>query len=95
MHPFTAILGIIAGSLVSLAFGLAVVLLVFWLLQGEHPRFAAELPEVIRAVLMFSVLAMFSVWGFVGTVRRRAWRYQPLVAMWIGLVAVGWYYWPS
>jgi len=95
MHPFTAILGIIAGSLVSLAFGLAVVLLVFWLLQGDHPQFDDELPEVLRAALMFLVLATFSAFAFVGTIRNRTWRYGPLLAMWIGLVGVGWYYWPS
>lgn len=95
MHPFTAILGIVAGSLVSLAFGLAVVLLVFWLLQGDHPRFSAELPELVRAVVMFLALAVVAVLGFIGTIRRRSWRYGPLAVMWLGLLAVGWYYWPS
>jgi hypothetical protein len=95
MHPFTAVLGIIAGSLVSLAFGLAVVLLVFWLLQGDHPRFTTELPELVRAVLMFFGLAVVSVLAFIGTIRRRPWRYQPLAALCVGLLAVGWYYWPS
>lgn len=95
MHPFTAILGIVAGSLVSLAFGLAVVLLVFWLLQGDHPRFSAELPEVARGFAMFFALAACSVAAFVATVKARPWRYAPLGLLWIGLLAVGWYYWPS
>ncbi len=95
MHPFTAILGFIAGSLVSLAFGLAVVLFVFWLLRDDHPRFAAELPELIRGFLMFFILAWLAAAGFLGTVRARAWRYGPLVLMWLGLVLVGWYYWPA
>lgn len=95
MHPFTAILGILAGSLVSLAFGLAVVLLVFWLLQNDHPRFAAELPELTRGFLMFFALAALAVAGFLGTVRVRSWRYGPLALMWLGLVLVGWYYWPA
>jgi hypothetical protein len=95
MHPFTAILGIVAGSLVSLAFGLGVVLLVFWILQHDHPRFAAELPELARGFVMFFWLAVFAVVGFVGTVRVRRWRYGALAVTWIGLVLVGWYYWPS
>jgi len=56
MRPFTAILGIITGSLVSLAFGMGVVLLVFWLLRNEHPQFQTELPEVGRAFLMLSLI---------------------------------------
>jgi hypothetical protein len=95
MHPFTAVLGIIAGSLVSLAFGLAVVLLVFWLLRDDHPRFAAELPELTRGFAMFFVLAVTSAAAFVGTLRRRAWRFAPLGVLWGGLGLVGWYYWPG
>jgi hypothetical protein len=95
MHPFVAILGIVAGSLVSLAFGLAVVLLVFWLLQDDHPRFAAELPEVARGFATFFVLAMLAAAAFLGTVKQRAWRYPPLTLLWGGLLATGWYYWPD
>jgi hypothetical protein len=95
MHPFTAILGFIAGSLVSLAFGLGVVLIVFAVLQNDHPRFAAELPEVGKAFAMFLVLAGFSCAGFLGTVQNRSWRYWPLALMWVGLALVTFYYWPS
>ena len=95
MHPFTAVLGFLAGSLVSLAFGLAVVLLIFWMLQNDHPRFAAELPEIARAFLMFFVLAVLAAVGFLGVVREREWRYMPLALTWLGLLLVGWYYWPS
>ena len=95
MHPFTAVLGFIAGSIVSLAFGLGVVLLVFWLLQTDNPRFAAELPEVTKAFLMFFGLAVFAALGFVGTIQRYRWRYAPLSLMWAGLVLVGYYYWPT
>ncbi|GIK34180.1 MAG: hypothetical protein BroJett010_07390 [Gammaproteobacteria bacterium] len=95
MHPFTAILGFVAGSLVSLAFGLGVVLFVFWLLQNEHPRFAAELPEVIRAFSMFLILAVLAATGFAGTLRNRPWRYLPLALTWIGLLLVAYVYWPA
>ena len=95
MQPFTAILGIVLGSLVSLAFGLAVVLFVFWVLRNDNPRFAAELPELARAAVIFLLLAILSGFGFLGTVRARRWRYGPLAMMWLGLLLVGWYYWPS
>jgi len=95
MRPFTAFLGFIAGSLVSMAFGLGVVLLVFWLLRNDHPQFSAELPEVARGSFIFFVLAVLSGLAFWATVQARRWRYAPLGLMWIGLMLVGFYYWPS
>ncbi|MBM4197185.1 MAG: hypothetical protein FJ197_08840 [Gammaproteobacteria bacterium] len=95
MHPFTVVLGVVAGSLLSLASGLGIVLAVFWLLRDEHPRFAFELPELMRATAMFTVLSVFASAGFVGQVRARRWRFAPQGLLWAGLVAVGWYYWPS
>jgi hypothetical protein len=84
----------LTGSFVSLAFGLGVVLFVFWVLRFDHPRFSIELPEVARAFVMFLLLAVVSALGLLGTVRERAWRYAPLVLMWLGLLLAGWYYWP-
>jgi hypothetical protein len=95
MQPFIAILGVIAGSLISIAFGLAVVFLVFWLLRAEHPQFSAELPQLIRSLAIFSVLAASAALGFFGSVSGRKWRYGPLAVMWLGLFLTGWYYWPS
>jgi hypothetical protein len=95
MQPFAAILGFIAGSLVAIAFGLAVVLMVFWLLRAEHPQFRAELPELARSFVIFFCLAAFAALAFLGTVRSRRWRYAPLAFMWVGLSLTAWYYWPS
>lgn len=93
MNPFTAVLGFITGSLVSLAFGLGVVLLVFAVLRDDHPRFGAELPEVARGFAMFFVLAAIASAAFLGTLRRTRWRHAMLVLMWCGLAVVAWYYW--
>jgi len=95
MQPFTVVLGVILGSLFSIAFSLAVVLLVFWILRNDHPRFDAEMPELFRATLIFIGLALLAGFGFVGTLRERSWRYAFLAALWAGLVAMGWYYWPD
>ncbi|MCC7258229.1 MAG: hypothetical protein IT486_07635 [Gammaproteobacteria bacterium] len=95
MHPFAALLGIVSGSLVSLAFGLAVVLLVFWLLRNDHPQFSGELPEVARGALIFSALAVTSALAFFGTIRGKRWRYVPLFFLWGGLALAALYYWPS
>ena len=94
MRPFTVIMGILLGSLVSIAFSLAVVLLVFWLLQGENDRFASEMPALLQATGIFAVLAACSVAAFAGTVYRSPWRHPVLAVFWAALCAVGWYYWP-
>lgn len=95
MQPFTVILGVVLGSLFSIAFSLAVVLLVFWILRDDHPRFDAEMPELFRATLIFGGLAVVAGFGFLGTLQRKPWRYAALALLWGGLLLTGWYYWPG
>ena len=95
MQPFTVILGVILGSLFSIGFSLAAVLLVFWILRNDHPRFDSELPELFRAAVIFSALAAIAAFSFVGTIKGQWWRYVFLSILWIGLVVAGWYYWPD
>ena len=95
MHPFMVVLGILLGSLFSISFSLLLVLLVFWILQDDDPRFTAEMPELVRATLIFTVLTAVAACGFVGTVRQRAWRYGYLLMLWVGLLLTAIYYWPD
>ncbi len=94
MQPFVVILGVLLGTLVSLAFGLGVVLFVFWFLHDESPRFTAEMPYLLTSTAIFTALAVVCAAAFVGCLRRRRWRYPLLVLFWAGLLATGWYYWP-
>jgi hypothetical protein len=94
MFPFTVILGILLGSLVAIAFGLAVVAFVFWLLQEQYPRVSDEMPMLLRSAGIFTLLASAAALSFVGALRRKTWRYAALTALWLGLAATGWYYWP-
>jgi hypothetical protein len=95
VQPFTVILGIIFGSLVSIAFSLSVVMLVFLILYDDHPRFSAEMPEVIRGTLIFSFLALAAGASFFGTLKHRTWRFFGLGLLCLGLVAARYYYWPG
>ena len=95
MQPMTVLLGIVFGTLFAIAFGLAVVLVIFWLLQGEHPRVGAEVPELLRAVAMFTVLALVSGFSFLGSLRRTKWRWLALLTLLSGIWLVGAYYWPE
>lgn len=94
MQPFVVILGVLLGTLVSLAFGLGVVLFVFWFLQSESTRFAAEMPYLLKSTAIFLALSAVCATAFVGTLRRRRWRYPVLTLLWTGLLWAGWYYWP-
>jgi hypothetical protein len=72
MQPLTVILGIVLGSVFSIAFGLAIVWLIFGLRQGEDSRYALELPELARATVLFSLVTVVSALAFLGAVRATA-----------------------
>ncbi len=94
MRPFTVILGIFLGSLAAIAFGLAVVALIFVILRSDYPRVANELPLLLRSAAVFALLSLVAGGAFVGSLRQRPWRYPVLTVFWVGLFATGWYYWP-
>ena len=95
MQPLTVILGIVLGSVFSIAFGLAMVLLIFGLRLGQDSRYALEIPELARATVMFSVLSVASAFAFLGSLRRTPWRVWPMSALVLGLAGIGFYYWPA
>lgn len=95
MQPLTVVLGIVLGSVFSVAFGLGIVWLIFGLRQGEDSRYALELPELARATVLFSLVTVVSALSFVGSLRSSAWRRWPILCLMIGLVGIGSYYWPA
>ena len=95
MQPLTVILGIVLGSVFSIAFGLGIVWLIFALRQGEDSRFALELPELARATVLFSGVTVASAYAFLGSLRQATWRRWPMLALVIGLAGIGSYYWPA
>ena len=95
MQPLSVILGIVLGSAFSIAFGLAIVWIIFGLRQGEDSRFALELPEIARATVLFTVVTVFSAFAFVGSLKKAPWRVWPMLALVLGLAGIGFYYWPD
>lgn len=95
MKPFTVVLGIILGSLVSITVSLGGVLLVFWILRDESPRFDSEMPELLRSTGIFLFLAAAAGGSFIGVLRTARWRFVCLGLLWSGLIGTGWYYWPA
>jgi hypothetical protein len=95
MQPLTVILGIVLGSVFSVAFGLGIVWLIFDLRQVEDSRFALELPELARATVLFSLVTVVSALSFVGSLRAAAWQWWPTLGLVLGLAGIGFYYWPA
>jgi len=95
MQPLTVILGIVLGSVFSIAFGLAIVWFIFGMRQAEDSRFATELPELARATVLFTIVTVIAAFAFIGSLRVASWRRWPLAALLAGLTGIGIYYWPA
>ncbi|MDP2325653.1 MAG: hypothetical protein Q8N51_16735 [Gammaproteobacteria bacterium] len=83
------------GSLFSIAFSLSIVLLIFGLRQGQDSRYALELPELATATVLFSLISVVSALAFLGSLRGTSWRHWAALSLAVGLIAVGFYYWPD
>ncbi len=94
MRPLTVLIGIVLGSAASISFGLAAVLVIFFILRGRNPELSAEMPHLLESLAAFAVLTALSAGSFTGEIRRRSWRrwaHAATVACLLGLV---WLYWP-
>jgi hypothetical protein len=94
MRPFTVLIGIILGSAASITFGLGGVLIVFWVLVGEHPDLSREMPRLIGSLVAFAILTAASAGSFLGQARALPWRGWAHLATAICLGGVVWLYWP-
>ena len=94
MRPLTAINLIILGSCFAIAFSLAAVLIVVLVLGDEYPRLQSEFKPLLKSLLVFVGMTILSAASFYGLVRLHRLRFWAQGAMWIGLIATGWFYWP-
>ena len=94
-RPFTVLMGIVLGTVFSIAFGLSIVCLIFWILQDEEPRLAAEVDSLLISTTIFIGLSIAAGLSFIGSLKQTAWRYLPIASLWLGLLLTGRYYWPQ
>lgn len=95
MSPLAVFTGIVMGSAVTIALGLAMVLVVFVILSGEHPRLTAEYGTLLRSFGLFFVLALCASSAFVSQLRRHSWRWYAQAATWAVIAGIAAYYWPD
>jgi hypothetical protein len=94
MRPFTVLIGIVLGSAASITFGLGAVLVVFFVLMGEHPDLSREMPQLAGSLVTFAILTAASAGSFLGQARLRPWRGWAHLATGISLCIVVLLYWP-
>ena len=94
MRPLTAVNLIILGSCFAIAFSLAAVLIVVVVLGDEYPRLQSEFDPLLQSFLLFLVMTAISAASFYSLIKEhRLWLWGQ-GAMWLGLLATGWFYWP-
>ncbi len=94
MRPLAVLLGIVMGSTVSLAVGLALTWIVFLLLPQHADRLAPEKAPLLQAILLFTLLSAAAAAAFYAEIRTRRWRWQAIAAMLALLGVAVWTYWP-
>ena len=94
MRPLAVLLGIITGSAVAIALGLAMVLIIFLILLDEREQLRAELGPLLQGIGLFLPLAAAAAASFAGELRQARWRWGAMAAMVVGILLVGWVYWP-
>jgi hypothetical protein len=94
MRPLAVLLGIVMGSTVSMAVGLLLTWVVFLFMPQHADRLAAEKAPLLKAILLFTLLAAAAAASFYGEIRGRRWRLQAMAVM-VALLGVAvWAYWP-
>jgi hypothetical protein len=94
MQPLTVVTGIMLGSAASIALGLSVVMLIFFLLGTDHPPLRAELGTLALNTAMFLAMTIICAASFIGLVKERSWWWIPQAAMWAGIGLLVLYYLP-
>jgi hypothetical protein len=95
MRPLTVLIGIIMGSAVSLAVGLALTWVVLLFMPEHAERFAGEQRPLLQAIALFGMLAAISATSFYAELRLRPWRQATHLATLAMLGLVVWAYWPQ
>lgn len=88
MRPLAVLLGIVMGSTVSVAIGLAMTLTVFLFLPEYSARIDGEFEPLLRSLAVTVLLAAVAVASFYGELRALAWRRLAQGALVLLLVAV-------
>lgn len=94
MHPLTVVTGVLLGSSVSITLSLAAVMIIYLFLAGEYPRVAHEFSALIESALIFLGLTTISGMSFYSLLKNHASRWWLQLALWSGVAATTFHFWP-
>lgn len=94
MRPLSAVTLIILGSCFAITFSLTAVILVVLILGDEYPRLQSEFDPLLSSMFVFLGMTVISALSFYTLAKNHALRYWAQAAMWVGLFATGYYFWP-
>lgn len=94
MRPLTVISGIVLGTCLSIAVSLGAVLLMYAVLGDAYPRVEAERPSLLASLAIFTGMTAISALSFYGLLIGHPARFLGQLAMWGGVLATGFYFWP-
>jgi hypothetical protein len=95
LGPLGFLTGVVLGSAASISGVLAMVLIVFLVVSSDHPALLEEYAPLVRAVVLFAILAAVAGAAFIGLQKKLPWRWLAQGAMWATLAAIAWSYWPA
>jgi len=94
MRPLAAITLIILGSCFAIMVSLAAVVVIVLVLGDEYPRLQREFDPLLSSLCIFVVMTTICALSFYGLLKKHVARYWGQLAMWAGLILIGWYFWP-
>ena len=94
MRPLTVINGIVLGTCLSIAVSLAAVVLMFLVLDDEYPRLGYEFRALITSMAIFLAMTAIAAVSFYGLLKNHPARHVAQIALWAGVLATTYYYWP-
>jgi hypothetical protein len=94
MRPLSAVTLIILGSCFAITFSLTAVIIVVLVLGDEYPRLQREFNPLAQSALLFLGMTLISAASFYSLAKNHGLRYWFQAAMWLGLLGIGFYYWP-
>lgn len=86
--------GVVLGSSVAIALGLAVVAVIYLLIGADEPAMQRELPALGRNTAIFVVFSGIAAWAFRGEVVSARWRWGSRAALATALIGLVIHYWP-
>ena len=92
MRPISVLNGILFGTAGSIALGLAVVLFLFLVLEGESPQLEVEYGPLLRTTGLFWPAALATGASFYGHLTTKPWRWWAQVAALASLAVVSWWF---